>query len=186
MKQKIMECALKVFSEKGYHMASMEDIRKETNVAKGTLYYHFAGKADLFTKIVTSGIDYLTSELVAITQMPDVNANEIIALIIRKILEYLLGYHQLARVVMNEITVGLDDSTLEAIRESKRRYLHSLAGLIGEGFKEGVIRKTDFNLAAASLTGMLYAGCEYYFNNKDSLDKEEMIGALTNMVIGGL
>lgn len=186
MRNRIMESALKVFSEKGYHMSSMEDIRKEANVAKGTLYYHFTGKSDLFTQIVTSGIDYLTSELINITETPGMSAANIIELMIRKNMEYIIEYHELSRVVINETTIGLDEITLKEIKESKRRYMVFLAELFEMGYREGVVEKSNFELTAAGLIGMLYAGCEYYFDNSDRIDRDEMISTLSNMIINGL
>lgn len=47
-KKLIAEKAKEVFSQKGYFQASMEIIRGHAGVSKGSIYYHFKNKSDLF------------------------------------------------------------------------------------------------------------------------------------------
>ena len=47
-KQGILNSAIKVFSTKGYDGATMDDVAIVGGVAKGTLYYHFKSKEELF------------------------------------------------------------------------------------------------------------------------------------------
>jgi TetR/AcrR family fatty acid metabolism transcriptional regulator len=46
-KEKIVQAAIKVFSENGYERSYVEDILKEANVCKGTFYRYFRSKKDL-------------------------------------------------------------------------------------------------------------------------------------------
>ncbi|ADN35857.1 transcriptional regulator, TetR family [Methanolacinia petrolearia DSM 11571] len=45
---KILEKAFIVFSKKGYHYTTMDDIASEVGVTKGTLYVYFKSKEELF------------------------------------------------------------------------------------------------------------------------------------------
>ena len=47
-KNRILEAANKVFAEKGYHEATMDDIAKRLGVSKGAIYLYFSSKEDLF------------------------------------------------------------------------------------------------------------------------------------------
>jgi AcrR family transcriptional regulator len=47
-KSRILEAANKVFAEKGYHEATMDDIAKRLGVSKGAIYLYFPSKEDLF------------------------------------------------------------------------------------------------------------------------------------------
>ena len=47
-KNRILEAANRVFAEKGYHEATMDDIAKRLGVSKGAIYLYFSGKEDLF------------------------------------------------------------------------------------------------------------------------------------------
>ncbi|MED1606881.1 TetR/AcrR family transcriptional regulator [Cytobacillus kochii] len=51
----IIKVAQDLFAKKGYTATSMDDIRSKMNVSKGTLYYHFKKKEDLFLECVKVG-----------------------------------------------------------------------------------------------------------------------------------
>jgi AcrR family transcriptional regulator len=47
-KSRILDAANRVFAEKGYHEATMDDIAKRLGVSKGAIYLYFYSKEDLF------------------------------------------------------------------------------------------------------------------------------------------
>jgi AcrR family transcriptional regulator len=61
----ILDAALKVFAEKGYAAARMEDIARSAGVTKGTIYLYFDGKEDVFKTLVRESIG---SALAGVTQ----------------------------------------------------------------------------------------------------------------------
>ncbi len=74
-KKKLLACAMKEFSEKGYMKASLRSICKEAGVTTGALYFFFKDKEDLFGSLVggplkklESMIDEHFSEEIAVTQ----------------------------------------------------------------------------------------------------------------------
>ena len=44
---------MRLFAEKGYENTSIEEITATVGVAKGTLYYHFSSKEEIFDFLVT-------------------------------------------------------------------------------------------------------------------------------------
>ena len=51
-RDKILSVANKLFSRFGFHKTSMDKIAKIDRKAKGSLYYHFACKEELFKEVV--------------------------------------------------------------------------------------------------------------------------------------
>ncbi|MED4569242.1 TetR/AcrR family transcriptional regulator [Brevibacillus agri] len=51
-KQHIVEKATELFSQKGYFATSIEDICQATGASKGSLYYHFKNKEQLFLHLL--------------------------------------------------------------------------------------------------------------------------------------
>ncbi len=51
-KEKIIQSAIAVFSEKGYRQTTMEDIAKKVGVSRGALYLYFKSKDDLLYAII--------------------------------------------------------------------------------------------------------------------------------------
>lgn len=53
----LYENAYAEFSEKGYEKASLNNILKKTGISKGTFYYHFKNKEDLYIKLLHMAFD---------------------------------------------------------------------------------------------------------------------------------
>ena len=51
-KRKIFETAMQLFADKGYEATSIEEITATVGVAKGTLYYHFSSKEEIFNFLI--------------------------------------------------------------------------------------------------------------------------------------
>jgi len=62
-KRKIFNVAMKLFSEKGYDATSVEEITAITGIAKGTLYYHFTSKEEIFNFLVEEGMKLLKNSI---------------------------------------------------------------------------------------------------------------------------
>lgn len=58
-RQMILEAACRIFSEKGYHNARVEEIALEAGVGKGTVYEYFPSKKYLFQQVVDMHYDDL-------------------------------------------------------------------------------------------------------------------------------
>ena len=44
----LLEAARRVFAEKGFHEATVDDVAEEAGVAKGTVYLYYRSKRDLY------------------------------------------------------------------------------------------------------------------------------------------
>ncbi len=60
-RDRILEAAEAVFSQKGYHEAPVDEISRATAVSKGGIYFHFRSKEDLFFAV----LDRLANKLAA-------------------------------------------------------------------------------------------------------------------------
>jgi len=59
----ITDGARKVFFEKGYHRATIEDIEEACGLTRGSIYYHFSGKDELYIAVLVQGVKLLRDEL---------------------------------------------------------------------------------------------------------------------------
>ena len=51
-REKIIEVADKLFGRFGFYKTSMDEIAKIARKAKGSLYYHFSSKEELFKEVM--------------------------------------------------------------------------------------------------------------------------------------
>ncbi|MBE6513428.1 MAG: TetR/AcrR family transcriptional regulator [Methanobrevibacter olleyae] len=72
--EEIINAAMKVFLEKGYIHATMEDIIDETELSKGGVYHYFNNKADICVKLM----DSVTSDRLDLTDKLNMDNPDII------------------------------------------------------------------------------------------------------------
>jgi AcrR family transcriptional regulator len=111
-KDKILAVATKLFNRFGFHKTSMDEIAKIARKAKGSLYYHFASKEDLFTEVVSKEIQNLESNLSAIIDSNKLKAAEKIKLYLIKRMEILnnaASYHETIKADFFEHFDFIDD-----------------------------------------------------------------------------
>ncbi len=70
-KQKIMEASVKLFSEKGYHATSIQQIADTLGIAKGALYFYFNSKEDLLVYICKYYMNVFVKEFEWMMSDPD-------------------------------------------------------------------------------------------------------------------
>ena len=67
VRDRILTAALRVFSEKGYHNATIADVVRESGLSVGAIYTYFTGKDELIRlscdQIATQGLDQLGQRL---------------------------------------------------------------------------------------------------------------------------
>ena len=62
-KRKIFEASMKLFAEKGDESTSIEEITATFGVAKGTLYYHFSSKEEIFQFLIEEVVKLLKNSI---------------------------------------------------------------------------------------------------------------------------
>src|SRR5579871_4751899 len=63
-RERILDAALNVFSNKGYHDTRMDEIVEEPDTSKGAIYFYFPNKERLFLALVDQFADLLERRVV--------------------------------------------------------------------------------------------------------------------------
>ncbi|WP_160045185.1 MULTISPECIES: TetR/AcrR family transcriptional regulator [Paenibacillus] len=185
-KDKIIRAAIEVFSENGYHRASMDEIALRAQVAKGTLYYNFPGKSELFKTVVKQGFEDIMQRTQADLYAP-LPLKEQILRIIRHHLDLFLESRHFSHIVFNELSNGIEQDVLEELKQLRREHLRFLAAILEEGkCDENLIRDVDANLAAASIIGTLESTCNYYLNHPDEYTRDDLEHFVFTIITQGL
>ncbi|MDR9855843.1 TetR/AcrR family transcriptional regulator [Paenibacillus sp. VCA1] len=185
-KDKIISAAIEVFSENGYHRASMDEIALRAQVAKGTLYYNFPGKSELFKTVVKQGFEDIMQRTQADLYAP-LPIKEQILRIIRHHLDLFLESRHFSHIVFNELSNGIEQDVLDELKQLRREHLRFLAAILEEGkCDENLIRDVDANLAAASIIGTLESTCNYYLNHPDEYTRDDLEHFVFTIITQGL
>src|SRR4030042_5154694 len=113
-RNKILNAAVKAFSRNGFHQARMDDIAETAGVSKGTLYYNFESKSLLFCATVTEGMEDVMEEIRE-NLKSDLRFTDHLRKLIDVNVDMYLRYSDLAQIVFNEVSSGIDESVLQNI-----------------------------------------------------------------------
>lgn len=72
---KLLDAAAKVFAEKGYERASMDDVAAEAGMTKGALYWNFDSKEGLFHTLLDERVYGPLRQLIEFTRTADLDAS---------------------------------------------------------------------------------------------------------------
>ena len=136
----IMEIALKIFSDKGYHSTSVDEIINTAGIAKGTFYLHFDGKLDILDKIVDRNLEalYNNFKILDISAPKPVSEIKDIYVNVAVLLAEIPEFRQFTKLLLSDM-VGLDES----IQKKTSQFFDAIASMsteyISQAQKDGRI-----------------------------------------------
>jgi TetR/AcrR family transcriptional regulator, cholesterol catabolism regulator len=156
----ILLAAAQIFSEKGFHAASMQDIAEAVNLQKASLYHHVSSKQEILLVLLDQALDLLIDRLgeVAGQALPP---EEKLRQAMICYMGVLAEHRDLASVLLTEHRSL--DSDLKASHIPRRKRFEQLwRNLIEEGIKSGAFRPVEPGLAARSLLGVMNGTLNWY------------------------
>ena len=137
-RSRILEAAIAVFAEKGFHVARISDIADRAGVADGTIYLYFKHKEDILLSIFEEKMDELMAELsIALEGVTD--PRERIRAFARHHVYQLRKHPELAQVFQVELRQSR--KFLREYRPEKLwAYLDMFGGMVQDGLDRGLFR----------------------------------------------
>ncbi|MBL4933632.1 TetR/AcrR family transcriptional regulator [Clostridium paridis] len=181
-KKGIFEAAIKIFSNNGYKGATMDEIALEAGVAKGTLYYHFKSKEEIFRFIIIEGIGVLTDEISVVANI-DNNPEDNLREICITQLTVLYRNKDFFKVLMSQLW-GQEIRQIE-LREHLQKYIKNIEVYIKDAMDKGFIKNGDSYFIAYTFFGSLVSAAIYELVNQDK-EIDEVVNNLIEYTFHGL
>ncbi|PTI45839.1 TetR/AcrR family transcriptional regulator [Staphylococcus succinus] len=148
-KQFITDIATRLFEHKGYNATSMGDIKNETRYSKGTIYYHFKNKEELYLYCIKS----VSQEFIKTWRT---KSNESQSpkeqLYIWAELNYLMQEKPIMNTI-HEYFVATDKSSHELVIDLYEPEFNIVQEILKKGVKHGEFKK---NLSVYDTSVLLY------------------------------
>ena len=179
-KKHIIETARRLFSEYSYLGVSMNDIAKKLNITKAALYYHFAGKVEIYIKVLDEVFDNLT---LSITEaLNEKTTDKKLRKLIKNYLDFGFKEKNLIKALMFKLSPG-DSQIKKYIIQLREQTADLIQPLIKEMIaSKKLTHKVDSKLATSLLTGMMDGLLlEYSFLNK-KVDSEKVSDQIVAML----
>lgn len=149
----ILEAGIKVFSQKGYHHAKMEDIAVAAGIGKGTIYEYFSSKLQLFQEIMEAGLRQY-QESVSTEKISQMSIAERIQKITAGHFYFCQNYKELSRILFWDTDI-IDDELKDWFYNKRKEKEGVLEDLIRESIRSGELREVDAKLVTLMIGGIL-------------------------------
>lgn len=185
-KERILASALLVFGEKGFHNATMAEIAEEANLGKGTLYWYFSSKEDLFSGMIEQGIRNFASKLQSIMGDETLSYSRLLSEFVREFLNFSYNHRQLARIFLSGVE-GLSNEFRERMHKWRIQFLKINTDLIRRGLKTGFFRPDiEMERVVTAFTGVIsaFANRRFLTDAGDEIDAETVF--ICNLLTDGI
>ena len=181
-KKDVLKAASVVFAKYGYRGATMDEIALEAGVVKGTLYYNFKNKEEIFNEIIESGISHLRDDVENVRRL-DINIEEKLKTITKMQLEFFYENKEFFKVILSQIWG--EESRQIKLRESIRSYIHDIKEILEEAANDGIIEKKDSVLLAHAYFSSITSSALYNLIECKE-DKDTAIEMIFEFTLRGL
>lgn len=178
-KRRIFNTAVKLFSDKGYDNASVEEITAIAGVAKGSLYYHFAKKEDIFDLILQEGMKLLRNSIEIKTRNCESSLDKIKAIILVEI-KVIVRYEDFLNVVLSQIW-GEEEKNKKC-KKAVFEYIKIIEKIVQEGIENGEFYDGDVEAISAGIFGVTCSSLIYRLKRNREVDVETIYNGFINSV----
>ncbi|MEC5421997.1 TetR/AcrR family transcriptional regulator [Virgibacillus sp. C22-A2] len=136
--KQIIDAAVIVIAENGYHASQVSKIAKKAGVADGTIYLYFKNKEDILVSVFEERMGQFIDQIISSINKQE-NANQKLLTLIEMHFRQLSEDHHLA--IVTQLELRQSDSTLRLqINKELKPYLTVIDTIIKEGIEEKLFR----------------------------------------------
>ena len=185
-KSQIMEAAMKVFTQKGYSSARMDDIVDASGLSKGAIYHYYEGKKEIFLALIDhwetqTFPDFYSKSDPSRTASDTLRdfANEVVKVFKKR------SYVFHAEVEFWSLS-NQDEEVRKRSQELYEKIINLFELLIKKGMRNGEFIDTDARIMAMYVLSV-FQGINWFciFNDK-KIKAENYINHSIEMIISGL
>jgi AcrR family transcriptional regulator len=187
--QEILDAALVLFKSDAWEAVTVEQIAQQAEVAKGTIYKHFASKDQIYARLA---IDFQRRTLASLRDVdPALPIPERFRAYMRRAWQLHLSSQELHRVFLycsrSEFRAGLSPELLAEMQNVDHAVSMPLQSLLAEGIEQGFFPRKPLALllfgARSAFWGAIQLAWSGYLGD---LEKADYLEELTNFVLAGL
>lgn len=185
-KQEVLDKALKLFSQSGFHNVSMQQIAESSEFAVGTLYNFFDSKETLFKELIGNCRQRIQGTLMELLDTPGTEKQRLTTFI-RHMPELLEKNAELIRLYVSEVGTRAAKLSKEEDHENFHALLNTrLEEILAAGMSKGVFRKVDAAITAKSINSVLETLAFEMAGRFDRAQAQAVFDKVEQLFVGGL
>ena len=169
-REAVILTAAQAFRERGYHNTSLDDIARELNVTKPTIYHYVENKEQLLFECFRAGLGRIMTGFDEVRDSPG-SARERLGYVLRRYAEAITS--SFGWCMVQAENQDLSPAMSRKVKELKAEIDRGMRKLIVEGIGDGSIRNCDPKMATFALAGAMN-WIAYWYRSDDSLSAAEI------------
>jgi len=174
-RQQIIVAAKRVFSEKGFNKATMEDIAKEAELSPGTLYLYFKNKEELYASLSLRILQYLHIRVDHVLKETGEPRQKLASLV--EAMYDVYAFDPLILINMfhlqsSETLRNLSPELMQQIEDLSRKSIGAISSVFKEGIERGVFVDRH-PVALADIFWALFSGVILWNTSKRIIDQRK-------------
>jgi AcrR family transcriptional regulator len=160
-KRDVVTAAARLFAERGYRQASIDDLVEATGLQRGGLYHYIDGKQQLLLLIHDELMTPLLERAEAIVA-GDAPPTEQLRELVRAWVEHVASHRDHMTVFAEERRLIESDPSWTEVRAARRSFSDLLAGVIARGVANGELAAEDEDVVLMSILGVVNHTAQWY------------------------
>ncbi len=178
-KEQILEAAFQLFSIKGYHHTSINDIAVKAKLSKGLLYNYFKSKEDLLNKVVLFAFKDTTEMGASLLEsIENLSPEKIFKILIKSYFSMLQEQEELMKLTLS---LAVQISAIPSVHDTMMQVYHILLGQIEVVFKG--LNYKEYQKEAILLGAIMDGIGIQYMLDPENFPLEEMKEMIINKYI---
>ncbi len=183
--KQIVDAAVIVIAENGYHQAQVSKIAKEAGVADGTIYLYFKNKEDILISVFREKMAIFVNNVEVILKQ-DIDTSEKLFKMIDNHFRVLHEDRHLAIVTQLELRQSNKELRLR-INEVLKEYLMLLDAILKEGIENGALDEgLDIRLARQMVFGTIDETITSWVMNDQKYDLMKLSPEVHRLIMNGM
>ena len=182
-KRIIFKTAIKLFAEKGFENTGIEEITSVAGYAKGSLYYHFETKEDLFDLLLEEGMKLLNNSI-EIKFKKCKNALDKLKAILMIEIKVVIRYEEFITVIINN-TLG-ETTRTKKCQKAVNDCVKKIEDVIQEGIDEGIFYPGNAEGIAFGIFGVTFSSLLYRLKQNRNVTVEQIYNGYVETVVRGI
>ncbi len=182
----ILDAAIKLFDQKGFDNTSIEELAKEAQIGKGTVYSYFETKKDILFAFCEGRLELIHDE-VQKKQNDSVSFIDRLVIIFMNEFEFIANHKDFGRLFLQQ-TLFPDETQGKGNNPPERKWLELFYTIIDEAAAKGEIRRDIDRLYLAGHFFALYilVVSSWYSGRIESEEVKPVMHLLFSQVLQGL
>ncbi len=182
-RDEILAAAAQIFSQKGFHATSMQDIAEAVNLQKASLYHHVSSKQEILVDVLDMALDLFIANMQAVMAGP-LPPDEMLRQAMQTYMVTILQERDLASVLLLEHR-SLEPELHNRHIPRRDRFESLWRELIQHGLEAGIYYPVDPAMTARALLGVMNWVITWYSPDGE-LTPEQISCQYADLFLNGL